>query len=480
MSHGGGGLLTCPPVKRRYLVLCVLVPLLAPLAVIGACTSSPAASPTSPALPVQPVSFDARLDTSRPPPPPDAAPPPTCTAVDLPTGTGTRFCDLPGSPATGLSVPDDFCIREFTTTPIIEARVMRFAPNGDLFLAAPSMSTPGGATNGPGSILVLPDDNHDGRADAVLTFAGGSAHANSSCASVEGDPDNLACVHGLVFSGGYLYYTRSDEVRRVAYTPGMRAAAKGTSELVAILGGASISDIRWTHTLEQTKDGSLWVSRGRFDSSTCSSTEMETGAVFSLPIQGGAALPVTPALVANGFRNPMYIRCSPASCGDCYANELSGDGWDGVFGSEKLALLEKKGESWGYPCCVRRDAPAPTTGSTPDCTNVGTELVAIPLHYTPFGFDFERGTFPGVYRHGVFAALHGVVSSYGGSAVVALTVDPTSLRPTGETLEFVHGFGRTVGRATDVAFAPDGRLFIADDTSGKIYWVAPKTLAAPQ
>ena len=471
--------------KRRYLILCVLVPLLAPLAVVVACTAGPAASPSSPAPPEQPASFDARLDTSRPPPLPDAAPPPTCTAIDLPAGTGTRFCDLPLPTATGLSVPDDFCIREYTTVPIIEARVMRFAPNGDLFLAAPSMSTPGGATNGPGSILVLPDDNGDGRADSVLTFAGGSARPNGSCASVESDPDNLACVHGLAFSGEYLYYTRSDEVRRIAYTPGMRSVAKGTSELVAILGGASISDIRWTHTLEQTKDGSLWVSRGRFDSSTCSNTEMETGAVFTLPIQGAPKLPLVPELVANGFRNPMYLRCSPASCGDCYTNELTGDGWDGVGGSEKLALLEKKGESWGYPCCVRRGAAAPTTGSTPDCTNVGAELVAIPLHYTPFGIDFERGTFPGVYRHAVFAALHGVVSSYGGSAVVALTVDPTSLRPTGETLEFVHGFGRpvggpAVGRATDVAFAPDGRLFVADDTSGKIYWVAPKTLAAPK
>ena len=213
--------------KRRYLVLCVLVPLLAPLAIVAACTSSPAASPTSPAPNELPVSFDARLDTSRPPAQPDAAPPPTCNAIDLPAGTGTRFCDLPGPPATGLSVPDDFCIREFTTTPIIEARVMRFAPNGDLFLAALSMSTPGGATNGPGSILVLPDDNGDGCADSVLTFAGGSARPNSSCATVESDPDNLACVHGLVFSDGYLYYTRSDEVRRVAYTAGMRSAAKG-------------------------------------------------------------------------------------------------------------------------------------------------------------------------------------------------------------------------------------------------------------
>jgi glucose/arabinose dehydrogenase len=471
-------------VKRRKLVLYIAIPLVltlaAPLAVFVACTSSPAASPTSPDPPDRPsLPSDARLDTSTPADP-DAAPAPKCEPVDIPPGTGTKFCDLPAPQATGLSVPPEFCIREFTTAPVTEARVIRFAPNGDLFLAAPSMNTPGGAGGGAGAILVLPDDNGDGIADSVLTFAGGSPRGGgSNCAGLEGDPANLACVHGLVFSGGYLYFTRSDEVRRVPYAPGARAAPAGPSELVATLGGAGISDVRWTHTLEETKDGSLWVSRGRFDSSTCSANEMESGAVFSLHVQGSAPLPVTPEVVARGFRNPMYIRCSPARCGDCYANELSGDGWDGVGGHEKLALLEKKGESWGYPCCVQRGLAAPAAGVA-DCSNVGLELVAIPLHYTPFGFDFDRGAFPGDYKHGAFVALHGVVTSYGGSAVIWMQTDPSSLRPTGYSTPFVSGFGKPIGRATDVTFAPDGRMFIADDTSGKIYWVAPKTLAAPK
>lgn len=428
-----------------------------------------------------PVPLDARLDTSINVDP-EAGPPPTCTAVDLPPGTGKVFCDLPLPDAPGLGVPPDFCIREFTTAPITEARVIRFAPNGDLFVAAPGMSTPGGASNGPAAIMVLPDDDGDGRADSALTFAGGSPRSGSNnCAGVEGDPQNLTCVHGLLFSNGYLYFTRSDEVRRIPYKAGERVAPAGASEVVATLGGAGISDVRWTHTLEQNKDGSIWVSRGRFDSSTCSPVEMESGAVFSLKVGANATLPVVPELVANGFRNPMYIRCSPASCGECYTNELSGDGWDGIGGKEKLALLGKSGENWGYPCCVRRDKPAPFTSGSADCTNVGANFVEIPLHDTPFGLDFDRGAFPDRYKHGVFVALHGVVSSYGGSGVIFLPTDPTSLRPTGVSETFITGFGKTLGgRATDVTFAPDGRMFVVDDTSGKIYWVAPKSLRAPK
>ncbi|MBC7018329.1 hypothetical protein, partial [Salmonella enterica] len=73
---------------------------------------------------------------------------------------------------------------------------------------------------------------------------------------LESDPKNVSCVHGIVFSGGYLYFTRSDEVRRVPYKAGDRTAPAATSELVATLGGAAMIDagsgydIRWTHGLE--------------------------------------------------------------------------------------------------------------------------------------------------------------------------------------------------------------------------------------
>jgi len=363
-----------------------------------------------------------------------------------------------------------------TRSPVVEARVMAFAPNGDLFLAAPSQSTVGGANGGPGGIFVLPDDDGDGRADAVLPFAGTFPSDGRACAALEADPNSLACVHGLAFAGDYVYFTRSDEVRRIPYRAGERSASSG-SELVARLGGAAIPDHRFAHTLERTREGRLYVSRGRGDSNTCSDEEMSRGAVLELDVDG-RTMPVVPSLVADGFRNPMYLRCSPSSCGDCYASELSGDDWDGVGGREKLALLGKKGESWGYPCCVGQGEPHPSARAH-DCANVGRELVAIPLHDTNFGLDFDRGGFPAPYRHGLFVALHGVFTSFGGTGVVFVATDPRTKRPVGEAKMFAKGFAPS-GRATDAVFAPDGRLFVADDTSGKIYWIAPRTLRAPR
>jgi glucose/arabinose dehydrogenase len=460
-------------VTRTRALLLLGVPFTAFVVAFGACKTSRDDPPATP----DPDGSVVLADVATPPA--EARPPgPSCTVVDLAPGTGTKFCELPGTDTLDLQVPPEFCVREFTTAPVPEARVLRFAPNGDLFVAAPSMLTPGGAVDGLGSIVVLPDDDKDGRADAMLTYAGPSPTGGSSCATLETDPANLACVHGLSFSGGYLYFTRSDEVRRFPYVAGQRAAPPSASELVSTLGGKGIADVRWTHTLAETQTGSLYVSRGRHDTSACSAEEMTRGAVFSLDVGGGAPLPITPELVADGFRNPMFLRCSPSSCGDCYASELTGDNWDGVGGREKVALLEKKGESWGFPCCVGRDLPAPSGGAA-SCANVGRELAAIPLHDTPFGLDFDRGGFPEPYKHGLFVALHGVITSFGGTGVIWLPTDARSLRPTGQPTMFVKGFGKPNGRATDVVFAPDGRMFVADDTLGRIYWIAPRTLAAP-
>lgn len=456
--------------RSSSILFLLLTPAFGLGAALAACSTGDAASPV-------------RADSGTPPVPDGApvenVPVPTCTMVDIPKGTGATFCSLPGGDTPDLQVPPGFCVREFTTTPIKEARVLRFAPNGDLFVAAPSHYTVGGAGGGPGAIIVLPDDDKDGKADAIVHFKGPSPADGRSCNDLERDETSLACVHGLAFANGYVYFTRSDEVRRVPYVSGQRTST-ANAELVARLGGAAIPDARFAHTLELTPSGAIYVSRGRGDTTACSSEEMTRGAVMALHVEVDPPLPLplTPEVIADGFRNPMYLRCSPSSCGDCYASELSGDNWDGVLGREKLALLDKKGTSWGYPCCVASDLPHPDHRMM-SCANVGREVVSIVLHDTNFGLDFDRGGFPDPYKHGTFVALHGAFTSHGGSGVIFLPAHPQSLRPVAPPTMFAKGFVAAGGRATDVAFAPDGRLFIADDTSGKIYWVAPTTLAAP-
>ena len=397
--------------------------------------------------------------------------------------TAKKFCDLPPGAPTKLVVPDGFCVRPFTAPNLVpEPRTIRIAPNGDVFIFSPGHSTPGGSFGGLGAIVVLPDDDHDGLADARVIFAGGTAQTSEDCAAHDVNPNDLTCGHGLAFIDGFLYFTRWNDVLRYPYQTGDRAA-QSAPELVTKLGVDKPGDWRFTHTLDRAPNGDVLVSRGRFDSIACSVDSMAEGAVFRLPV--GAGVPATPEVLSQGFRNPMYIRCHPTS-GACFANELSGDVWEGVGGHEKLALL-KPGGNWGYPCCV--DQGQPINGGTSElCATVDTGLVSFPLHDTPFGLDFNRGSFPGKYENALFVADHGRVGSWAGTQVVWYATDPSGMPipdadPNALPTPFVTGFGKgkdsVNGRATDLAFAPDGRMFLIDDTSSEVWWIAPVDLEAP-
>jgi glucose/arabinose dehydrogenase len=101
---------------------------------------------------------------------------------------------------------------------------------------------------------------------------------------------------------------------------------------------------------------------------------------------------------------------------------------------------------------------------------------------------------PDPYKNAVFIALHGAVGGWGGTRVVTIKVDPTTGTPfpasnadggatVGPMTDFVTGFNdcgkRDHGRATDVTFSNDGRMFVASDADGTIFWVAPIGLKHP-
>lgn len=370
------------------------------------------------------------------------------------------FCDLPLDDVTLSGHPSGFCVRRFATVPT--PRVLAFAPNGDLFVASPRTQTPGGAPQGRGAIVVLADDDRDG-APTEHTFASG-----------------LADVHGLRFGrDGALYLTLGDGVYRASYTPGQRAL-RGTLERVVSLAGLA-PGARWTHTLAQAADGTMYVSVGQYASFTCPSSPY-AGAILRVPLDRSDA---RAEVVASGFRNPMYLQCDTRS-ERCYAAELSDDAWDpasGVLGREKLVRIAG-GEDYGYPCCAGQGATAPAGAGRTDCRGVHRELESWPLHDTPFGMAFApRGVFPQPYDGGFFVALHGAYGSWANTKIVFSPVDPQTGHPTGAWRDFVTGWGVSSqgirGRLTDLAFAPDGRLFFSDDQGGAVYWVAPEPLAMP-
>jgi glucose/arabinose dehydrogenase len=402
--------------------------------------------------------------------------------VDKPVPFDGTFCTLPGAvvhagaeryrvtggmptPALDwLSIPDGFCVHHFATVP--NARQVKFAPGGELFVASPTKLTTGGGPNGMSAIVVLPDDDHDGLADSQQVFL-----------------DHLTATQGLLFTGGGLYYQDDTKIRRLDYATGQRTATMAGTVVADI--SVFVSTLHWPKVFDVADDGTIYVTNGSDQNEQCSAVRPFHGGILKLDGTPGGAQ------VAKGFRNPIALRCLPGH-GTCWALELSLD-YSGEEGGREKMVPVRQGDDWGFPCCATRDLPFPMVSPVPDCSTVTPEDNAFVIGETPFGLDFDvQRLWPAPYTGSVLITQHGEFPSWKGAKLVALATDPTTGaplpssdlagQPTGSLSDFAIGWdtGRQDhGRPAAVTMSADGRLFVSNDANGQILWIAPVGLTDP-
>jgi glucose/arabinose dehydrogenase len=375
--------------------------------------------------------------------------------VVVPGGGGAGAPDL-----SYLKVPTGFCLHWFANVP--NARQLRFAPGGELFVASPTTATTGGGPNGAAAIVVLPDDNRDGVADSPVTFL-----------------SSLPSTQGLMFAAGYLYYQDATRIMRVPYAIGDRAPRIASQEVADI--NVYSSDLHWPKTIDISDDGTVYVSNGGDQSESCASPRPFHGGILKLD---GTA---NGTQVAQGFRNPIAIRCARGH-NQCFAIELAKDYTMVEGGREKLVPI-RQGDDWGFPCCATQGVPYVGISPAPDCSAVVPESVSFFISHTPFGIDFEPGLWPAPWTGAALVTLHGQNSSWHGARVVSVKMDPSTGLPvpgsdvdggdTGGITDFATGWddgSLSHGRPAPVAFSEDGRLFLGNDVDGTIVWIAPLSL----
>jgi glucose/arabinose dehydrogenase len=400
------------------------------------------------------------------------------------------YCSLPGSvvwnngaPTTvpggdpsledvsWLQLPDGFCAHYFGN--VAEVRQIRFAPNGDLFAASPSMYCAGGAGGGAGSIFVLPDDDHDGVADAPVTYLGG-----------------LPVTQGIAFSrtAPYSIYYQNDKVVMAApYNLGDRVGdATAATQIIDI--GGYYSSTHWPKAIDVDDDGNVFVTSGGDQASpddSClqpSSMWAYRGSVWQVDGTPGGTM------VSTGFRNPIALRCAKGT-GACFGLELARDFAPQQGSREKLFPVQL-GADYGQPCCATQNLPFTDSPTGTDCSGIASEITSFLIDHTPFGLDFEQGAFPGMWQYRAFVVLHGFVGSWEGARVVGIATNPTTGWPVdsseadaGTALSdfgvgwYLNGASQNHGRPASITFAPDGRMFIGNDINGDIIWVSPVTTA---
>jgi glucose/arabinose dehydrogenase len=376
----------------------------------------------------------------------------------------------------GLGLPEGFCATTVASQ-LGPVRQLAVAPNGDLYAAL--SGKPGDNTGG---ILAFRDKDGDGKPDERASF--GPAGGND----IE--------VHN-----GYLYFAPDDRVVRYRLTGKLEPDAKmetvvtglptegdhqakslafGTGDTMFVIIGSATNSCQKTNRLP-----------GSPGHDPC--TELETRAgVWQFSATRAGQRFGDGRRYATGLRNAIGVTTQPGT-GALYAavhgrDQLS-DNWG--FSNEVNAnnpgeelVRIRAGDDYGWPYCYysnqyQKKVLAPEYGGDGQkvgrCSSARNPLISFPGHWGPMALAFyPGGAFGPTYKGGLFIAFHGSWNRaplpQAGYRVVFVPV--VNGNPTGQYTTFATDKGGPTSlRASGVAAAPDGSLYISADQNGKIWKV---------
>ena len=389
-------------------------------------------------------------------------------------GNGPHTSERPASAS--LSVPNGFKIEEIAKG-LTGPRLMRTAPNGDIFLA----------------------DTNKGDVRVLRVSGGGDSLSLNSLYA-----DDLNGPFGIAFypSGGdpkWVYVGCMNSVVRFPYHSGDTKASGPYEVVVPQLtsgtGGHSTRDVAFS------QDGKrLFISVGsgsNIAEGMSTKTPDEVSAWESAHGRGAswgyetnrANILVTSAdgtlalkTYATGIRNPVGIAIQP-STGKlwCSTNERDGLGDDLV---PDYITSVREGGFYGWPWFYMGSHEDPRhPRERPDLAGAAiVPDVPVQAHSASLEMTFYPenpsgpGVFPKEYHGDIFAAFHGSWNRAGrtGSKVVRVILHDGV--PTGEYQDFVTGFviddGNVWGRPVGVTIAGDGSLLFTDDANGTLWRVS--------
>jgi glucose/arabinose dehydrogenase len=341
---------------------------------------------------------------------------------------------------------------ELYATGLQNPRLIRTAPNGDMFVA--EFET--------GKILVFRGITADGKPKQTSVFASG-----------------LTQPFGINFypvgpNPKWVYIGNTNSVVRFPYENG-DLEARGPSQHIADLAGLNRDHV--TRDIQFSLDGkTMFVSVGsgsNVDDPDTNPDERERARIFAFNPDGSNR-----RVYASGIRNPVGLAVNP----------ITGELWCSV--NERDALGDnlvpdyithvKEGGFYGWPWWYTGAHQDPRhAGKHPELKDkVIVPDVLLQPHNASLEMTFYSGTqFPAEYKGDIFAAEHG---SWNRAARTGYEVIRVPLHQTGHAdggyEDFLTGFvlpsGDAWGRPVGVTTAPDGSLMVTDDGSNSIWRVS--------
>ena len=376
--------------------------------------------------------------------------------TDLPAPYASKSVDsgpraVPRPANAWPKAPATFVVEEFQSG-LDDPRLIRTAPNGDLFLAE----------SRPGRIRVLRARDGAGKAEQNEVFASG-----------------LERPFGIAFyppgpDPQWVYVAETGRVVRFAYQNGDFRARSKPQVIVADIpsGGRLRGGGHWTRDVAFSNDGRrMFVSVGSHsnDAETGMSREERRADILEFAPDGTGG-----RIFASGIRNAVGIAVQPGT-GELWAsvNERDDLGDDLV---PDYVTRVREGGFYGWPWFYIGSNQDPRhPGAHPELKGrVLVPDVLLQSHSASLEMVFYTGKqFPKEYAGEIFAAEHGSWNRAKRTGYKVIRVPLAGGAPTGEYEDFLTGFvtpaGEVWGRPVGVAVARDGALFVSDD-GGDVVW----------
>ncbi len=378
------------------------------------------------------------------------------TVADLPAPYATQSADNGPEVVTRPAnvwpqAPPGFRVELFATG-LDNPRLIRTAPNGDIFLAE----------SNPGRIRVFRGITSDGKPEQMAIFATG-----------------LRRPYGIAFyppgpNPQWIYVGQTNAVVRFPYHDG-DLKASGRAEHIADLpaGGG-----HWTRDLQFSPDGKkLFVAVGSASNDDDVDThpgEKNRADILEMNPDGSGM-----QVYASGIRNAGGGLAIQPETGELWCSVNERDALGDNLVPDYITHVQAAG-FYGWPWWYIGGHQDPRQkGKHPELKDKAiVPDVLLQPHNASLEISFYEGKqFPAEYQGDIFASEHGSWnrSVRAGYEVIRVPLHHTG-KASGEYEDFLTGFvlpdGNVWGRPVGITVAPDGSLLVSDDGSESIWRIS--------
>jgi glucose/arabinose dehydrogenase len=326
---------------------------------------------------------------------------------------------------------------------IPQARVLKSTPAGGLLVSSPLK----------GTVYLLQDNDHDGRADTRTPLVSG-----------------LNRPHGIDLyqdnTGHWLYIAETDAVGRVAVDG---QTGKTLGEYHRLITRLPSGKGHWTRSIRFGMDGWLYLTVGS-SCNVCVEKDRRRASMMRFRPDGSEG-----QIYATGLRNSVGFDWTPWD-NSLYATDNGRDLLGDNFPPCELNLIQRDGfYGWPFINGFGKLDPDYGDGKEDMLAQSISPHFGFRAHNAPLGIHFLRyPNRPQAYKRAALVALHGSWnrSTPDGYKVISLHWSKEGQITSQDFLvNFLQENQKIIGRPVDIEEGPDGSIYISDDYAGVIYRV---------